>query len=338
LETKVLPCSQENILQAARLIQKGKLIAFPTETVYGLGGDGLNPKAVKAIFEAKGRPQDNPLILHVDTLEKAKDICHFHETADTLAKAFWPGPLTLILPKKPIVPAAVTAGLTSVAVRCPEHPAALRLLKACSNPVAAPSANVSGRPSPTTARHVFEDLNGKIPLILDGGACTFGLESTVLDLTGAVPTVLRPGAVTPQQIAMVVGACDVAASVMRPLEEGEAAPSPGMKHRHYAPKGRMLLVNGMPEKVAEEICRRYDQKERACILAFEPNLAYYGDRRVQSLGEDAKSAAHLLFYLLRKMDEEKVQLILCETLPQTGFALAVMNRMARAASFQIINV
>ncbi len=338
MDTKTLPCSKESILWAAQLIREGGLVAFPTETVYGLGGDGLDPQAIKAIFVAKGRPQDNPLILHVDSLNKAKGVCFFTETAETLAKAFWPGPLTLVLPKKPVVPPEATAGLPTVAVRCPEHPVALALLAACDNPIAAPSANASGRPSPTTAHHVAQDLQGKIPLILDGGPCEFGLESTVLDLTGAVPTVLRPGAVTPEQIAMVAGECAVASSVMRPLKAGEKALSPGMKHRHYAPKGRMLLFEGVADAVAKEICRRYDQKKGACILAFAPHLAYYGNRRVESLGEDAKSAAHRLFYLLRKMDEEGIQLILCETLPKTGLALAVMNRMARAAAFQIINL
>ena len=338
MTTRVLPCTDAALDEAAALLRAGSLVAFPTETVYGLGADGLNAAAVRGIFLTKGRPSDNPLILHIHDTRQADALCRWSAAADTLATAFWPGPLTMILPKKPAVPDAVTAGLPSVAVRCPAHPDALRLLRACACPVAAPSANTSGRPSPTAAQHVKQDMAGKIPLILDGGPCQFGVESTVLDLTGEVPTVLRPGAITPEQVAMVLGECRVAGSVMRPLKAGESAPSPGMRHRHYAPRGEMVLFDGEDARVAAAICARYDATPGARIFAFRRNLSRYGSRRAEDLGDDALSAAHRLFYLLRRMDDERVPLILSETLPQTGVGLAVMNRMARAAAFKIQKV
>lgn len=338
MNTELLPISTDSLHQARTLIQEGHLVAFPTETVYGLGGNALDEQAVLNIFRAKERPVDNPLIVHIARREQAFPLCHWTDLADTLADAFWPGPLTLLLPRTALVPDVVTAGLSTVALRLPDHQGALAFLAACGRPVAAPSANRSGRPSPTTAQHVLEDMAGRIPLILDGGVSQVGLESTVLDLSGEHPTVLRPGAVTPEQIAMVAGSCEVADSVMRPLQADERAPSPGMRHRHYAPQGRLTLVQGPSEAVAREIGRLYDAQPGARILAMHSHLALYGDRPVSDLGLDAADAAHRLFYLLRSFDTQGVPRIFSETLPPTGLGLAVMNRLARAAEFDIIKV
>ena len=338
METLCLSADAQSIQRAALLLRQGQVVAFPTETVYGLGADALNEQAVRAIFAAKERPADNPLIVHVADRSQLDGLCQVTETAKKLMDAYWPGPLTLLLKKTDRVPAVTTAALPSVAVRCPNHPVALQLLRACALPIAAPSANRSGRPSPTTAAHVYEDMQGRIPLILDGGPCQVGVESTVVDLTGEAPCVLRPGAITPEDIAAVVGKCTVAPSVMRPLKEGEIAPSPGMKHRHYAPRAKMTVFVGEEERVVAEICARYDRAENACILAHAASLPAFGGRRVFSLGDTPKEGAHLLFERLREMDELNVSLILAQGWEAQGQGLAVMNRMARAAAFDIVRL
>jgi len=337
-DTKVLAPDGEALQLAARLFQEGELVAFPTETVYGLGANALDAEAVLRIFQAKGRPADNPLIVHIWSEDQLGPLCEVTEAARSLMAAYWPGPLTLLLPKKAAVPDAVTAGLPSVGVRMPSHPVAREMLRVCALPIAAPSANLSTRPSPTTAAHVYEDMHGRIPLILDGGACEVGVESTVLDMTGDIPTVLRPGAITPEMIAKVAGDARVADSVMRPLREGEAAPSPGMKHKHYAPKGRLTILKGKRENVVREIIRRYDESENAVILASTGNLPAYGERRVMDMGPDLSAAAHSLFALLRQADDEGVARLYAEAVSDDGVGLAVMNRMARAAGFDIEEV
>ena len=337
-DTRVLAPDGEALQLAARLFQEGELVAFPTETVYGLGANALDAEAVLRIFQAKGRPADNPLIVHIWSEDQLGPLCEVTEAARRLMAAYWPGPLTLLLPKKAAVPDTVTAGLTSVGIRMPSHPVAREMLRICALPIAAPSANLSTRPSPTTAAHVYEDMNGRIPLILDGGACEVGVESTVLDMTGDIPTVLRPGAITPEMIAKVAGDARVADSVMRPLREGEAAPSPGMKHKHYAPRGRLTILKGKREDVVREIIRRYDESENAVILASTGNLPAYGDRRVMDMGPDLSAAAHSLFALLRQADDEGVARLYAEAVSDDGVGLAVMNRMARAAGFDIEEV
>jgi len=327
------------IAQGAELIKNGALVGFPTETVYGLGADALNEKAVLDIFAAKGRPADNPLIVHIAEWAELEPLCHPNDMARKLAQAFWPGPLTMILPKKEIVPAAVTAGLDSVAIRMPSHPVARALIAESGCPIAAPSGNRSGRPSPTCAAHMLEDMDGRVPLILDGGPCDVGVESTVVSLTGDTAVVLRPGGVTPEMIAAVLGECRVADSVMRPLKEGEAAPSPGMKHKHYAPKAHMTLYEGQPQAVAARIIKEYDAlpaAERGLILAAEGHLPLYAARHAASLGADEWAAAHNIFALLRQADAEGVTRVFSESYPESGVGLAVMNRMARAAGFDIV--
>ena len=335
--TRLLPAEADAILEGGKLLRDGALVGFPTETVYGLGANALNENAVRAIFVAKGRPQDNPLIVHVADARDAENLCHVSPIARKLMDAFWPGPLTLVMPKKDIVPDVTSAGLSSVGVRCPAHPVALALIRAAGVPVAAPSANTSGRPSPTKAEHVLEDMQGLIPLILDGGDCEVGVESTVLSVTGDVPVILRPGKVTRDEIARVAGDCLIADSVMRPLHAGEEAPSPGMKHRHYAPKGNMTIVQGADaDKVAKLLAKLYDESENACILCHESLLPEMGNRNALSLGATPEETARVLFALLRSMDHTQVSRIICQGWETGGVGLAVMNRMARAASFDIV--
>lgn len=334
--TELRSIDEQSLDLAAKLIREGELVAFPTETVYGLGANAYDEKAIGKIYFVKGRPGNNPLIAHIHRMEQATELCHWTEQAQALAEAFWPGPLTMILKRKPVVPAAISAGLDSLALRMPSNEHARAFLKRVDLPVAAPSANRSGRPSPTRAQHVWDDLNGLIPLILDGGSSQVGLESTVIDLSGEQPTILRPGAVTPEQIALLLGSCALAPSLLRPLKRGEVARSPGMLHRHYAPKGRLTLVEGEEEAVAARICQLYDANPESRILALTPHVPLYGDRVVEDMGKDAAEAAHRLFYVLRKLDDEGVRQSYCECLPPTGLGLAVMNRLARAAQFDIL--
>ena len=337
--TEVLKPDAEAILKAADLIRAGEVVGFPTETVYGLGADARNPEAIKRIFRAKGRPQDNPLIVHIASLDMLKDVIsgELPPQARRLAECFWPGPLTMILPKGSEISLECTAGLDSVGVRFPANECAQQLIAASGVPIAAPSANLSGKPSPTTAAHVFNDMDGKIPLILDGGACSVGLESTVVDVCATPVRVLRPGGITPEMIAEVLGEVEVDGSVLRPLKQGEIARSPGMKYKHYAPSGSLTIVKGAPEAVAGKICALYDEHPcESCIFALNEHLPLYGNRRVYSLGNDAKSAANRLFEALRAMDDMDVKYIWSEALETSGIGLAVMNRLGRAAAFHIL--
>ena len=341
MNTLLLPASDESVARAAQLIKDGQLVGFPTETVYGLGADALNARAVLEIFAAKGRPADNPLIVHIARWEEMEPLCHINDMARKLAEAFWPGPLTMILPKKELVPAAVTAGLDSVAIRMPSHPVARALIEKSGCPIAAPSGNRSGRPSPTLAVHMMEDMDGRIPLILDGGPCDVGVESTVVALTGDVATVLRPGGVTPEMIASVCGAVEVDGAVMRPLREGETPRSPGMKYRHYAPVGQLTIVDGEAEAVAAKIRQLYAQAEgTAAILALPGHERYYEGLRLFDLGEDdsPESVAAHLFAVLRALDDEHIDTIFSEAVDAKGLGLAVMNRLGRAAAFRILHV
>ena len=342
MNTRVLMADEAAIQAAAELLRAGQVVGFPTETVYGLGANALDGAAVRKIFEAKGRPGDNPLIVHIADLEQIAGLIEgpMPEAARDLAQACWPGPLTMVLPKSKRVPDQVSAGLDTVGIRMPAHPVARALIRAAGLLVAAPSANRSGRPSPTTARHVLEDMRGKVPLILDGGPCGVGVESTVLDVCAKPARILRPGGVTPEMIAGVLGGVEVDGSVLRPLKEGEVARSPGMKYKHYAPRGRMTIVRGPGAQ--ERIAFLYDQAQasgqKACILALEDHLPAYGPRRARSLGADAGEAAARLFADLRQMDEEGVERIFCEAVEAKGVGLAVMNRMGRAAAFDLIDL
>lgn len=331
MHTELCQADDASIRRAAALLRAGELVAFPTETVYGLGADALNGAAAARIFAAKGRPADNPLIAHIAGESGLAGLIAGEPCAcaRALMRAFWPGPMTLIFPKSPRVPREVTAGLDTVAVRMPSHPVARALISAAQTPIAAPSANRSGRPSPTTAAHVLEDMEGRIPLILDGGPCEVGLESTVVDVTGARPRILRPGGVTLEMLEGVVGDVDVDEGVLHQLQAGSQARSPGMKYKHYAPKGEVTIVTG--PRAAQEIARLYDAADgRAAILAF--SQADYGARRVYRL----KNAPGELFAALRQLDEDGMETIYAEDVPTAGVGLAVMNRLMRAAAFRVV--
>lgn len=343
MQTQLLPVTPSALALAGELIRSGALVAFPTETVYGLGADALNAEAVKRIFEAKGRPGDNPLIVHISAIDQLAPLISGAPSpaARRLMDACWPGPMTLIFPKSEIIPPAVTAGLDTVAVRYPVHPAAQALIDAAQRPVAAPSANRSGRPSPTAADHVMEDMAGRIPLVLDGGPCNVGLESTVIDVTGETPRILRPGGVTPERVARICGGVVVDDAVLRPLREGERPRSPGMKYRHYAPSGALTIVRGAPDAVAAAIRRMYDaalaEGKRPLILTLTGHLAAYADRRCLPLGDGADEMARAMFAALRRADALDADVLFSEAVPAKGVGLAVMNRLERAAGFNIVD-
>ncbi|MDW7684371.1 MAG: L-threonylcarbamoyladenylate synthase [Bacillota bacterium] len=343
LDALAADVSGENIAAAARILAEGGLVAFPTETVYGLGANALDAHAVEKIYTAKGRPGDNPLIVHVaDTAQMMMLAKNIPPEAYCLAELFWPGPLTLVLEKKDIVPLSVTGGLDSVAIRVPDHPVALALLKEAALPVAAPSANLSGRPSPTTARHVLDDLNGRIDAVLDGGSCGVGVESTVLDIRDGRPRVLRPGGVTPAEIAAALKAeCPV---ISWSGATDEAPSSPGMKYTHYAPQAPLYLFCGSPAAVAralreQSLDYRNRGKRVGLLLSAELAGSIPGDV-VEILGSRSNPAqlAANLYGALRRLDTVDLDVILAEGYPEEGMGLALMNRMQKAAGPRIIKV
>ena len=335
----------EKIQAAADIIRKGGLVAFPTETVYGLGADALNPKAVLALFEAKRRPLDNPPIVHV---EDVKDVYRLAiqvpPTAGKLMKEFWPGPLTLVFKHSNIVPDVTVANLDTVAIRMPLHSVALALIRESSCPIAAPSANLAGKPSPTSANHVFDDLNGRIDAILDGGATSIGVESTVLDMTAKPPMVLRPGGTPLEALEKTLGDVQVHPFVVAEKELPLAkVQSPGMKHKHYAPNARVILVEGaIPAVVSKikELTDFYEQKAcRVGVLATDETMKAYRADEVKSLGSRFNLAgiAQNLFRLLREFDAEGTDVIIAESVPAEGLGLAIMNRLRKASGYTIIS-
>jgi L-threonylcarbamoyladenylate synthase len=332
-----LSTSYSQITQAANLLRENEVVAFPTETVYGLGANACSDEAVRKIYEAKGRPSDNPLIVHiasVSTLDKiVKDV---PEYAYKLISEFWPGPLTLILPKKgDQLSTLVTAGLDTVGVRMPDHPLALDLIREADVPVAAPSANKSGKPSPTHASHVYYDLHGKISGILDGGATGVGVESTVLDCTSAVPTILRPGGVTKGQLEAVIGEVTIDQAL---IEEGHAPKAPGMKYTHYAPNAPVVIVDGSINFLQKLIEQHQKEGKKVGVLTTFENVAQLHAHKVVPCGSraDLQTVAAQLYDVLRKFDESDVDLILSESFPQVGVGEAIMNRLLKAAGNQVI--
>lgn len=334
----------EIVRQAGLILRRGGLVAFPTETVYGLGANALDGEAVEGIFTAKGRPRDNPLIVHIADIETVYEyaLC-VPEKARLLMERFWPGPLTVILPGRGRIPDPVTAGLSSLAFRMPDHPVALALIRAAGVPVAAPSANLSGRPSPTTAEHVYSDLNGRIDAILDGGPAGMGVESTVLDMTGDVPVILRPGGVTPEEIGKVAGKVALDRSLIRDGSAPRRPRSPGMKYRHYAPSAPLVLVEGDAARVVQEIKRLADEYtrrgERVGVLCRTGNRGEYNGVLAIPAGEatDQASVAAALYDALRRFEGTGVDVILAEGVDARGMGLAVANRLRRAAA-RIIKV
>ncbi|MCL2797457.1 MAG: L-threonylcarbamoyladenylate synthase [Firmicutes bacterium] len=344
LPTKILPPTPENIALCVKTIAQGGVVAFGTETVYGLGANALDAAAVQKIFDAKARPSDNPLIVHIaEYLQLDGLVLSVPPKARLLMQRFMPGPLTLIFKKSPAVPAIVTAGLDTVAVRMPAHQAALDLIAACGVPLAAPSANRSGTPSPTTAQHVYDDVGGRIPYILDGGMCTVGIESTVLDLTSDTPVILRVGAVAAEEIEKVIGPLAVAgygdnaadAGVVRADTAETPAPrSPGQKYRHYAPRAEVIAAD-YHEAMHERIAQLYDGgvsifHKNPVILCLEKNRPFYGNRNTFSVGADAADYARNLYALLRRADDDGYDTVFAECVPVNGIGAAVMNRLAKA--------
>ncbi len=334
--------------EAAEILRTGGLVAFPTETVYGLGANALDEEAAKRIYAAKGRPSDNPLIAHIaGESGLAPLVSRIPEAAKKLMEAFWPGPLTMIFPKSEAVPYGTTGGLETVAVRMPSDPVANRLIALAGVPVAAPSANTSGRPSPTTADHVWEDMNGRIEMVVDGGPVGIGVESTIVDVTGEVPMVLRPGAITMEMLRDLLGEVEIDPAIIGPMSPDAHPKAPGMKYRHYAPKADMTLVEGEPEAMAETICllagESLAQEKRVGVICTEETRHFYPESLmdktvVRSMGQRAKeeTIAHNLYAVLREFDELDVDCIYCEGFPRTELGQAIMNRLTKAAGHKII--
>lgn len=339
--------TEKNIEKAAKVLRDGGIVAFPTETVYGLGADALNAEAVSSIYKAKGRPSDNPLIVHVADVAQCESLAAvWPETAQKLAAAFWPGPLTIVLPKKETVPDITTGGLATVAIRMPDHRAALALIRRAGCPVAAPSANLSGRPSPTKGSHVAQDMDGRIPVILSGEDCRVGIESTVLDLSSGSPVILRPGILTPEAIELAIGmpVCfDPSLFSKKAWEEDDRKEivksenrgsnpkpkAPGMKYKHYAPKAEMIVLKGEEQTVYNALGQLQRERESAGqkvgVVFFE--------------AEAFEKAAHDFFAKLRELDEQGVDLILAGAMDEeNSVGFAIMNRMLKSASYQIIEV
>ena len=327
----------DQVEQAARILRSGGLLGIPTETVYGLGADGLNPDAVARIFLAKGRPQDNPLILHIPSADWLERYCaDIPPLAYELARRFWPGPLTMILKRRDMVPDVVTAGLDTVGMRCPAHPVTRAILEAAGTPVAAPSGNTSGRPSPTCLADMLEDMDGKIDGIVDGGPCDVGVESTILDLTVSPPRLLRPGGITLEQLREVVGEVAVDSAVTRPLAAGEKPRAPGMKYRHYAPKAPVTVVRGEPAAAARYIRRHLADGDG--VICFNEFVPLFEGHPVEPIGpkDDRAEQARRVFDALRYFDGTQVAHIWAQCPDSAGLGLAVSNRLNKAAGFHIV--
>ena len=354
----------KDVDQAARIIRSGGLVGLPTETVYGLGTNGLDPMAVRSIFQAKGRPQDNPLILHIPDASWLELYCEdIPEAAWRLAKRFWPGPLTMVLKcrrrsqeelnqleREPVcskthfglkvIPDEVTAGLDTVGMRCPAHSICRAVIRTAGVPVAAPSGNLSGKPSPTTAQHMMDDMGGRIDAILDGGDCQVGLESTIVDLTCSPPRLLRPGGVPLEELRVVLEEIEVDPAVTRLMDEGEQPRAPGMKYRHYAPKAPVTVVRGEPMRSAQYILDHISDSYWDGVICFNEFAHWYQEHPVEKLGgsQDCWEQARRLFRALRAMDDNGVKHIWAQCPDTSGMGLAVVNRLSKAAGFHIVDV
>lgn len=343
MQTEILPAltggnelNTESIDSAAALLRVGEVVGIPTETVYGLAANAFDEKAVAKIFKAKGRPQDNPLIVHISAFEEIRELVSaVPEAAKKLADAFWPGPLTIILPKSSRIPDAVSAGLPSVAVRMPSHSVARAVIARAGVPLAAPSANLSGSPSPTNAKTVFDDMQGRIPLILDGGGSRVGVESTVITLCTEVPRVLRPGGVTVEQLRAVLGAVEVDDAVLHQLKAGETAASPGMKYKHYAPRADITIVRGSLAQFRQYVA---EQAADAFVLCFAGEERYFPHAVPYGAAESDSEQANRLFDALRELDALGAKTVYARCPSLDGVGLAVYNRLIRAAGFHLIDL
>lgn len=349
METRIQKIDPENfndeeLKTACEILKSNGLVAFPTETVYGLGGDALHPEASSKIYAAKGRPSDNPLIVHIADKESIYEIAdEVSEKAEKLADAFWPGPMTMIFKKKEIVPYSTTGGLDTVAVRMPSHPIAMELIRQSGVYIAAPSANTSGRPSPTKAEHVIEDLNGKIDMIIDGGAVGIGLESTIVDVSGDIPLILRPGYITAAMLEEVVGEVKIDPAIVgKVMQKNIIAKAPGMKYRHYAPKGNMAIVEGDTDnvirKINELVYAHKEKGQRVAVIATEETKDRYECDIVRSIGSRKceGSIAAGLYDILREMDHLEAEYIYAESFENDKLGSAIMNRMIKAAAYNFI--
>lgn len=331
----------EELKKQAKLLRNGNTVIFPTETVYGLGANALDETAVKKIYEAKGRPSDNPLIVHIydksEVYDLAKDIS---EKAEAIMDKFWPGPITIILNKKDIIPKITSGGLDTVAIRMPSHKIAREIIKEAGVPIAAPSANISGKPSPTKANHVYEEMNGRVNGIVLGGDSNFGLESTVLDLTEDIPMILRPGSITKEDLEKVINRVDVDPSLSK-IEDNEKAKAPGMKYTHYAPNADVYIVSGKDDKVVDKVNSmiKVNSKNdiKTGVMCLTKNKEkYIGE--VITLGNSLEEVGHNLFNVLREMDKRNVDIIYSEDFPTEGVGQAIMNRLLKSAGYKIIKV
>ncbi len=358
MKTKVIKIQSApldgQLAEAAAVLRRGGLVAFPTETVYGLGANALDEEAAKRIYEAKGRPSDNPLIAHVSSFQEVEPLVdRVPDAARRLMEAFWPGPLTLIFPKSPLVPYGTTGGLDTVAVRMPADAVANRLIALAGVPVAAPSANTSGRPSPTTAAHVLQDMDGRIDMLIDGGPVGIGVESTIVDVSGDVPTVLRPGAVTMEMLREVLGEVRVDPAILGPMRPDVRPKAPGMKYRHYAPKAELTLVEPadgdmentaglerMAAKINELAGEKLAQGFQVGILCTDESRGRYPQGIVKSIGQRGRreTVAHNLYGVLREFDDLGAQYIFGESFPKDNLGQAIMNRLSKAAGYHILKV
>ncbi|MBS5165294.1 MAG: threonylcarbamoyl-AMP synthase [Butyricicoccus pullicaecorum] len=333
------PESDGAIAQAGALLVSGQVVGIPTETVYGLGANALDGTAVQKIFAAKGRPSDNPLIVHIADLAQIYSLTtEVPEAALRLAEAYWPGPMTIILPKASCIPQEVSAGLDTVGIRLPSHPIARAVIRAAGVPIAAPSANLSGRPSTTTAAHVMEDMNGKIAAVVDGGSCAVGVESTVVSLTGETPRLLRPGGISLEQLEAVLGTVEVDRAIVQPIGEDVRVSAPGMKYRHYAPHAPVTVVCGNPERSADYIAAHLTN---TCgIICFDEFSARFPAHFTQTIGQsnDYAAQAQAIFDALRTFDHTEVSAIWAQCPDDSGIGLAVANRLKKAAGFHVIEV
>ena len=336
--------SENEFREAAEILQKGGLVAFPTETVYGLGGDGMKEDAAKKIYKAKGRPSDNPLIIHISDLEMLnKLVKEVPETGKKLAEKFWPGPLTMIFNKKEEVPYGTTGGLDTVAVRMPSHPIALELIRTSGVSIAAPSANTSGRPSPTKASHVKDDLDGKIEMIIDGGSVGIGIESTIVDLTSEIPMILRPGYITKKMLEEVVGPVEVDKTILeRQMNPNLVPKAPGMKYKHYAPKGDLTILEGDTNAVIKEINKRVSasimEGKTVGVIASAETKDAYKDGIIKVIGTRGNEVtiAQSLYSILREFDDLGIDVIFSESFSSGDLGQAIMNRLLKAAGYQVV--
>lgn len=345
METKLYDLSKDyaaGIRAGAQELCRGNLVIFPTETVYGIGADAANADAVAKIYAAKGRPSNNPLIAHIWDMSQVEEIaCDISPLAWQLMRKFWPGPFTIVLKSKGVLPKIVSGGLDTIAIRMPASQAARDLLKESGKIVVAPSANISGLPSTTTAQQCLDDFNGKVPLILDGGPSSVGLESTVCSMTGEIPMLLRPGGVTLEMLEEEAGIVEVSYAVLHALQPGEKAESPGMLYKHYSPKAKVCIIEGNRKAIAKVINSMYDigvkMGKNPCVFCMQDRIDQYLPRHVHSMGQSPEEVAKNLFAALREADKAKIDLIYFEGIEHTGIGLAIANRIIRAAGFDVVN-